>query len=112
MMSMRKRSGMLRAATVTAVAAAAALLPAAPAQAAANGDYTGSGVRIRGCPTTSCTTHGLGYRGQGAAISCFRYGEYTEGTSIWYYHRNRTTGVVGYSHSRYIDYHIGTVPQC
>ncbi|GIH05336.1 hypothetical protein Rhe02_34030 [Rhizocola hellebori] len=103
---------MLRTAAVTAVASVAALLPAAPAQAAATGDYTGSGVRIRACATLSCTIHGLGYVGQGATINCFVYGQYTEGTSIWYHNRNRTTGVVGYSHSKYLDFHSGVVNHC
>lgn len=92
---------------------ALALIPAAPAFAAANGDYTGSGVRIRKCPsTTNCTTHGLGYRGQGAAITCFKYGQQVSGSTIWYYHRNRTTGVTGYSHLSGLDYSSGTVPLC
>ncbi len=93
---------------------AVALIPAGPAFAAATGDYTGSGVRIRKCPqtTSSCTAHGLGYPGQGANITCYKLGEQTGGTNIWYYHRNRTTGVTGYSHSGQIAVYSGTIPRC
>src|SRR5258706_3920531 len=104
MMSMRTRSGLLRTAVVTAVAGVATVLPAAPAHAIAYGDYTATGVRIRACPYTTCTIHGLGYPGQSATITCYRYGQYVDGTSISYYHRNRTTSVVGYSLSRYLDF--------
>ena len=34
----------------------------------------------------------------------------TIGNTIWYYRRNRTTGVTGYSHLRGLDYSSGTVP--
>jgi hypothetical protein len=109
---MSLKTGLLRAAAITAVAAPLALLPAAPALAAANGDYTAAGVRIRSCANTTCTVRGLGYQGQGAYITCFRYGEYIGNNSIWYYHRNKTTGVVGYSHSSLMNFNSGTVPRC
>ena len=91
-----------------------ALIPATPAFAAASGDYTGSGVRIRKCPqtTSGCAVHGLGYPGQGANITCYKLGEQTGGTNIWYYHRNRATGVTGYSHSGQISVTSGTIPRC
>jgi hypothetical protein len=111
-MAIRTGHRLLYRAAVVGAAGVLAVLPAVPAQASANGDYTASGVRIRACANTSCTTHGLGYRGQGATITCFRYGQYVEGTSIWYYHRNQTTGVTGYSISRYLDFTSGTVPHC
>ena len=106
------KSGLLRAAAVTGMTGAMALVPATAAQAAAYGDYTASGVRIRACANTTCTIYGLGYPGQGAYITCFRYGEYIGNNSIWYYHRNRTTGVTGYSHSSLINFNSGTVPRC
>src|SRR4051794_21751814 len=90
------------------------LIPAGPAFAVATGDYSGDGVRIRKCPqtTSSCTVHGLGYRGQGVSVTCYKYGEQVGGTNIWYYHRNRTTGVTGYSHSGQISVTSGTIPRC
>jgi hypothetical protein len=109
---MLKRSKLLRAAAVAAMSGTLALVPASAAQAAAYGDYTASGIRIRACAKTTCTVYGLGYPGQGAYITCFRYGEYIGNNSIWYYHRNRTTGVVGYSHSSYLNFNSGTVPRC
>ena len=101
-----------QAAVAAGVLSLGVLVPATPAQAAANGDYTDTGIRIRKCATTSCTSHGLGYPGQGAAISCYVNGQYLGNNNIWYYHRNRTTGVVGYSHSSLIDYSSGSVGRC
>ncbi|HET6532819.1 MAG TPA: hypothetical protein VFH03_19705 [Actinoplanes sp.] len=109
---MKTRSGLLRAAVVTAIMSTLALAPATPAQAVAYGDYTGTGVRIRQCANTTCTVHGLGYPGQGATITCYRLGQYIGTSAYWYYHRNRTTGVVGYSHSNHLDFASGTVPRC
>ena len=106
------RTRLLRVAAVTGMTAAMALVPATAAQAAANGDYTADGVRIRTCANTSCTVLGLGYHGQGAYITCFRYGEKLGNNSIWYNHRNKTTGVTGFSHSSLMNYNSGSVPRC
>jgi hypothetical protein len=108
----RIRANLLRAAALTGMVGALAVVPVSPAHAAAYGDYTGTGIRIRKCATTSCTAHGLGYPGQGAYITCYRLGEYIGNSAYWYYHRNRATGVVGYSHSNHVDYASGSVPRC
>jgi hypothetical protein len=57
-----------------------------------NGDFTGSGVRIRTGPSTSCTAVGLGYVRQGADYYCYASGE----GGTWTYLRDRATGKVGW----------------
>jgi hypothetical protein len=113
----RTRSGrtvsrLLSVATASVAFSALLLAPSSPAAAAANGDYIATDVRIRACPTTSCTIHGLGYPGHGAYITCYKIGDYLSGSSYWYYHRNKRTGVTGYSHSSLLDFSSGTVPRC
>ncbi|GIG69855.1 hypothetical protein [Phytomonospora endophytica] len=67
-----------------------------------SGDYSVNGARIwRGLGTGGPL--GLGYIGQGADVYCWN-GE-------WNYHRNRTTGVTGYSHDSVIWWD-GGIPHC
>jgi hypothetical protein len=106
------KAKILRAVVTAGVMSGVALVPGTPALAAVNGDYIDTGVRIRKCPDTACTSHGLGYPGQGAAITCYKIGQYVGNSAYWYYHRNRATGVVGYSHSSLIDYSSGAVSRC
>lgn len=102
----------LQVAVGAVVLAASIVIPASPAMASANGDYTADGVRIRSCPSTSCNTvYGLGYPGQGATIICYKLGTIVNGTPYWYYHRNKTTGVTGYSTDAYMTF-TGSVSAC
>jgi hypothetical protein len=101
----------LQVAVGSAVLAASIVIPASPAMASASGDYTSTGVRIRSCPSTSCTAYGLGYPGQGATIYCYKLGTIVNGTPYWYYHRNKTTGVTGYSTDAYMSF-VGSVSAC
>ena len=92
---------------------AAVVVPASPAFAsAASGDYNSAGVRIRSCPHTTCTIYGLGYHGQGVNITCYKIGDNINGDSYWLYHKNKTTGVTGYSADIYINVISGTIPKC
>jgi hypothetical protein len=79
------------------VAGLLVLVTAAPAAAAVDGDYTGTDVRIRAAPNLSSTIHGLGYPGHGATIYCWASGSAVNGNTTWYRHRNKRTGVTGYS---------------
>jgi len=98
----------------TVVLLAAVLVPASPASATASGRYNASGVRIRSCPhtTSNCVILGLGYPSQNVTIMCFRTGTVVDGDPYWLYHRNRATGVVGYSTDHFITTTSGTVPHC
>ena len=72
-------------------------------QAVANpGDYTVNGARIWSGLGTGGPL-GLGYIGQGADVYCWN-GAYN-------YHRNRATGVTGYSHDSVITW-SGGIPHC
>jgi hypothetical protein len=103
----------LRTAVGLVLVAASVLLPASPAAASVNGDYTADGVRIRACPSTTCQpVYGLGYPGQGATIYCYKIGSVVNGTPYWYYHRNRTTGVTGYSTDAFMNFNSGSVSAC
>jgi hypothetical protein len=104
----------LRAAIGTAVLLAAILMPSNPAFASASGHYNADGVRIRTCPhvSSSCVVLGLGYPSQNVTITCFKTGDTINGDNIWLYHRNRSTGVVGYSADVYITTISGTIPHC
>lgn len=77
---------------------------AVAAGASVNGDYAGTGIRIRTGPHTSNTVVGLGYRGQGATIYCLAYGTSINGDNLWLRHRNKTTGVTGYSADYYMSW--------
>lgn len=68
---------------------------------AVRGDYTANGVNIRNRAAYSSTVVGAGYAGQGANVYCYVW-NYREGSGDWYYHRNLTTGVKGYSISWYM----------
>ncbi len=108
------RAFRFRASSVLAVLVAASsgvLLGAAPAQAAVAGHYTADGVRIRSCPSTSCTTFGLGYPSQSAAIYCYKTGTVVNRSPYWYYNRDNATGVVGYSSDAYMSFN-GSVSRC
>jgi len=102
-----------RASIGAAILLATVLVPASPAAATGTGDYNSSGVRIRSCPftTSGCTIRGLGYPGQGVTVYCYKTGTVVNGDPYWLYHRNRTTGVTGYSSDLYINF-TGTVPHC
>jgi uncharacterized protein YraI len=96
---------------VTAVLAAVLLAMPAAAYAYVDGDYGGDGVRIRTGPYTTRTVVGLGYRGQGARLFCITRGTTINGNPWWEYHRNRTTGVTGYSSDYYMRW-SGSLPSC
>jgi len=91
-------------ATVALALAAAMVAAATPAAAFVDADYSAIGVRIRRSPSLSATIDGLGYPGQGARLWCWRTGSSVGGNTLWYYHTNRTTAVVGYSHDSLIDW--------
>ncbi|WP_221355298.1 hypothetical protein [Streptomyces beigongshangae] len=86
---------------------------AAAQEAAAPGDYLGTGVRIRAAADGNSTVVGLGYAGQGATVYCYRNGPHTEPNKIatWYYHRNNATGVTGWSNWD-VFRPSGQVPHC
>jgi len=77
------------AATVTTVAASAALV-AAPAQAAPQGDpirqgkVTASALTVRGLPTTASASKGTVRRGQTLEIVCKVHGTSVGGNDLWY----------------------------
>jgi hypothetical protein len=110
------------AAPVAAAPVAAAPVAAAPVAAvpittrvaalAVDGNYRVAGVNIRTCASTSCTSLGLGYPGQGARIDCFRQGTTVHGNNLWLHHRNLTTGVVGYSADFYMRHGDLNIPRC
>ena len=102
---------------VAAAAVAAAPVAAVPittrvAALAVDGNYRVAGVNIRTCASTSCTSLGLGYPGQGARIDCFRQGTTVHGNNLWLHHRNLTTGVVGYSADFYMRHGDLNIPRC
>jgi hypothetical protein len=88
----------------TVLAICLVLAVAVAAGATVYGDYAGDGIRIRTGPHTTNTVLGLGYRGQGAAIFCLAYGTSINGDNLWLRHRNRTTGVTGYSADYYMSW--------
>ncbi len=97
---------------IVGVVTASALVFTAPsALASVSGRYTASGVRIRSCPNTTCTVYGLGYPGQSVTIYCYKTGTVVNGSPYWYYHRDNTTGVTGYSSDAYMDFN-GSVSHC
>jgi hypothetical protein len=110
------------AAPVVAAPVAAAPVAAAPVAASSvaasvgilsvSGDYRVAGVNIRTCASTSCTSVGLGYPGQGARIDCFRTGTDVHGNNLWLHHRNLTTGKLGYSADYYMRHGDLNVPRC
>jgi hypothetical protein len=105
------------AAPVAAAPVAAAPVAAVPittrvAALAVDGNYRVAGVNIRTCASTSCTSLGLGYPGQGARIDCFRQGTTVHGNNLWLHHRNLTTGVVGYSADFYMRHGDLNIPRC
>jgi hypothetical protein len=100
------------AAPVAAAPLAAAPLAASVAVLSISGDYRVSGVNIRTCASTSCTSLGLGYPGQGARIDCFRTGTDVSGNNLWLHHRNVTTGVLGYSADFYMRHGTLNIPRC
>ncbi|MFE0875973.1 hypothetical protein ACFW4X_14010 [Streptomyces smyrnaeus] len=51
------------------------------------------GARIRTNPSTSATVVGYGYRSHDATVHCGRVVANTQ----WYYHKNDTTGLSGWS---------------
>ncbi len=107
----RFRPRLLSVAAVLTAAASSGVLLAAPAQAAVAGHYTGDGIRIRSCPSTSCTAYGVGYPSHSATIYCYKTGTVINGSPYWYYHRDNTTGVVGYSADAYMSFN-GSVSRC
>lgn len=92
------------------LSAAIVLLTAGQAAATAYGDYSGTGIKIRTCPhvSTSCSVVGLGYPGQGVAITCGANGDSVNGNYLWFLHTNRTTLKRGYSSAEYIYVTSGT----
>jgi hypothetical protein len=100
------------AAPVAAVPVAAVPITTRVAALAVTGDYRVAGVNIRTCASTSCTSVGLGYPGQGARIDCFRQGTTVHGNNLWLHHRNLTTGVVGYSADFYMRHGDLNIPRC
>jgi hypothetical protein len=90
------------------VAAAIVLATAGQAAATAYGDYTGTGIRIRTCPHSTCGVLGLGYPGQGVAVTCGVDGDNVNGNYLWFLHTNRTTLKRGYSSAEYIGISSGT----
>lgn len=105
------------AAPVAASSVAASPLAAAAAAApvgilSVSGDYRVAGVNIRTCASTSCTSVGLGYPGQGARIDCFRTGTDVNGNNLWLHHRNVTTGKLGYSADYYMSHGTLNIPRC
>jgi hypothetical protein len=88
------------------------LVTAGPAQASAPGHYTGDGVRIRSCAHLNCRIDGLGYPGQSVTIHCYVYGDRVGSSTIWYRHRDNSTGVTGYSSEVYLDLNSGVIYHC
>ena len=74
---------------------------ASTAFASAQGDYTTPGVNIRLKTGTYSTVMGSGYPGQGLTAYCEVW-DYKENSGDWFYHRNNTTGVKGYSIGKYL----------
>jgi len=111
---MKVSRNLWRAAIGAVVLTVAILVPASPASASASGRYNADGVRIRSCPftTSSCAILGLGYPNQNVTITCWKPGTTVNGGNIWYYHRNLSTGVVGYSTEAYITVFSGSIPRC
>jgi len=111
---MKGSRNLWRVAIGAAVLAVAILVPASPASASASGHYNADGVRIRSCPftTSNCVILGLGYPSQNVTVTCWKTGTTVNGGNIWYYHRNRATGVVGYSTEIYITVTSGSIPHC
>lgn len=105
-MTVRRRS-----IAVSVVAAFATLALAAPAEAAASGRAT-AGVKIRRCANSSCWADGTAYPSHRLTLICYVRGEWVGNTNIWYRLHNRTTGVRGYSTSRYVQAIDGYVPPC
>jgi hypothetical protein len=69
-------------------------------------DYCSSGVRIYKGASTSRTVLGLGYPGQHVTVYADAVGTYRTwntkcygraGGTLWYYHKDRATGVKGYA---------------
>ncbi|MFD9895654.1 hypothetical protein ACFWY9_40455 [Amycolatopsis sp. NPDC059027] len=84
--------------TLAALASAFLLLGTGVASAGWHGDYIGQGIRIRSVPDGG-TVKGLGYQGQGQCSTVAR----KVGSYWWGYHRNDTTGVVGWSRGDYLS---------
>lgn len=71
------------------------------------GDYTASGVALRTQPTLASTINGRGYPGQ---LNCQYYwaiGDTVNGSNVWWWNLNVTTGVQGYSARNYLTYFPG-----
>lgn len=101
--------------TAALLAAGTVIATSASAESSAlavSGDYRVGGVHIRRCASTSCTADGLGYPGQGINITCFRQGTNVGGNDLWLHHRNKTTGVTGYSADYYLRHGTLNVPRC
>src|SRR4051794_5683661 len=88
---------------VGALVVATAMIAASPAVASVSSDYDTSGVNIRSGPGTGYTSLGLGYPGQGATIYCQ--------TGSWARHKNKTTGVTGYTLRSYFSF-VGPISAC
>ncbi|HYN66092.1 MAG TPA: hypothetical protein VES93_04330 [Ornithinibacter sp.] len=99
-----------RVVAVALTATAAGVLVAAPAAAAVSGRFT-TGTNIRRCPQLSCVKDGIGYPSHSVTVYCYTYGSTADGTNIWYKVKDTTTGVSGYSLSRYVDYN-GVLYRC
>jgi hypothetical protein len=92
------------------MAASMAFAGAVPALGAVSGDYTGQGIYIRRAATTGSTADGMGYKGQGITVSCVALsGTNVNGTRYWDRHKNRKTGVKGYSTEYYTTW-SGALP--
>ncbi|MEU0530947.1 hypothetical protein [Amycolatopsis tolypomycina] len=85
--------------TVGAAVAAFLMVGTGVASAGWHGDYLGSGIRIRSAPVTG-STNGLGYPGQG---ECTTVAQLASDGYYWGYHRNDTTGVIGWSRGDFLS---------
>jgi hypothetical protein len=81
---------------VSSVAVADRATTAGVAPAAITTHFTADGVRIRSCPSTSCTILGLGYRSHSVTGSCWTTGTVVSGNPYWDKIRDNTTRVTGY----------------
>jgi uncharacterized protein YraI len=61
--------------------------------------FTGSGVNIRTGPGTSCTVVGSGNPGNSVTARCAKY----NGSTLWIYLKDNTTGKIGWSSSAYVS---------
>jgi hypothetical protein len=97
-------------AVVPVLAAGLIMADVGAAHAGDLGNYKGSGVKIRTGPSSSYTSVGLGYPGNGVCADFYTSGQNVGGDTTWAHHRNLSTGKIGYSADYYLTWNIYPSP--